>query len=273
MRSILNALQEGRLFELPDTDKARALEFLARILDANPDIEVGTDAIDAVQQREQECNTGIGLGVAVPHVRAKREEGELFCAIGWSQQGIEYGAPDGERVHLVFMYYIPGAQKNVYLKEASILVKAIKKSGGIKPITHTDNLNVVRNLLLDWVTAGLGETGPEAVARMIKLEVKQAQAVIPTPGPVLPIEAAAVPARAAVKVITFTVLVAPPSGSFVLVQDPDWAAEMEKANNLAQRLASGTPFTVAGRQVFITGITGYPAGRVLYQCVAVTSTP
>jgi hypothetical protein len=36
MRSILTALQEGRLFELPDAGKERALEFLARILDANP---------------------------------------------------------------------------------------------------------------------------------------------------------------------------------------------------------------------------------------------
>ena len=37
MRSILTALQEGRLFELPEAGgKVRALEFLARILDANP---------------------------------------------------------------------------------------------------------------------------------------------------------------------------------------------------------------------------------------------
>ena len=39
MRSILTALQEGRLFELPDVGgKPRALGFLARILDANPDV-------------------------------------------------------------------------------------------------------------------------------------------------------------------------------------------------------------------------------------------
>ena len=127
MRSILNALQEGRLFELPEAGKGRALEFLARILDANPDLVVGTDVIEEVQKRELECNTGIGLGVGVPHIRARREEGEMFCAIGWSAQGIDYGASDSELVHLVVMYYIPGAQKNVYLKEISTLVKAIKK--------------------------------------------------------------------------------------------------------------------------------------------------
>jgi len=263
MRSILNALQDGRLFELPSTDKASALEFLARILDANPDIEVGTDAIEAIQKREEECNTGLGLGVAVPHVRARREEGELFCAIGWSQQGIEYGAPDGEQVRLVFMYYIPNAQKNVYLKEVSVLVKAIKKSGGIEPISHADTLNVVRNLLLDWVSEGLGDTGPEAVARMIKLEVKQAQD-IPTPAAVSSLGAAA-------KVMTFSVLIAPPNGAFVLAQDADWGAAMEKENGLTQRLATGTSFMTAGRQVHVTGSTAYPGGRVLYQCVAVAT--
>jgi nitrogen PTS system EIIA component len=83
------------------------------------------------------------------------EEGELFCAIGWSSQGIDYGAPDGMPVHLAVMYYIPGAQKNVYLKEISTLVKAIRKSGGIEPIAKAPDLNAVRNLLLDWVSSVL----------------------------------------------------------------------------------------------------------------------
>jgi PTS system nitrogen regulatory IIA component len=266
MRSILTALQEGRLFELPETGKARALEFLARILDANPDIVVGTDAIEEIQRREEECNTGIGLGVGVPHIRASREEGELFCAIGWSPQGIDYGASDGERVHLVFMYYIPGSQKNVYLKEISSLVKAIRKSGGIKPIAHATDLNAVRNLLLDWVSEVLGDTGPEAVARMIKLEVKQAQAVIAAVPPVAAVAAAG--EKHAARVAALSVLVFPPSGAFVLAQDADWAAAVEKENDLGSRLAGGAPFLAGGRQLFVTGSTSYPNGRVLYQCVS-----
>ena len=268
MRSILTALQDGRLFELPDADKARALEFLARILDANPDIEVGTDAIEEIQRREQEYNTGIGLGVAVPHVRARREEGELFCAIGWSAIGIAYGAADGQAVHLVFMYYIPGAHKNVYLKEISSLVKAVKKTGGIEPIVHASNLNVVRNLLLDWVSEVLGDTGPESVARMIKLEVKQAQA--PTAAVALPPEVASVAGRSVSKVIAFSILVTSPNASFVLAQDAEWSAAVEKEDRLPQRLASGAPFSTAGRSVFVTGTTLYPGGRVLYNCVAIS---
>ncbi len=266
MRSILTALQEGRLFELPDAGKARALEFLARILDANPDIEVGTDAIEEIQKRELECNTGIGMGVGVPHIRARREEGELFCAIGWSAKGIEYGASDAKPVHLVVMYYIPGAQKNVYLKEISILVKAIKKSGGIEPFAHATELSDVRNLLLDWVSTVMGETGPEAVARMIKLEVRQTQAPVAE----VPAAAAAAP-RPGTKAFLFQALAAGAAGVFVLATDPEFAAALEKDAALAQRLSGGAPFPVNGRQVFVTSVTPYPGGRVLYQCVAVAN--
>ena len=277
MRSVLTALQEGRLFELPDAGKPRSLTFLARILDANPNIEVGTDAIEEIQLREQECNTGIGLGVAVPHVRARREEGELYCAIGWSAQGIDYGAQDGALVHLVFMYYIPGAQKNVYLKEISTLIKAVRKSGGMDPIAHAPDLNAVRNLLLDWVSIVLGEAGPEAVARMIKLDLKQAQvpaaplaAVAPAGAPpASPVPVAVVPLPPVAQVATFSVVITPPCMALVLSHDATLSAALEKENNLGQRLAAGTPFVAAGRQIFVTGVAHYPGDRNHYYCVAV----
>ena len=267
MHSILNALQDGRLFELPDTGKARSLGFLARILDANPIIEIGTDTIEEIQRRELECNTGIGLGVAVPHVRARREEGEIFCAIGWSAQGIDYGAADGAPVHLVFMYYIPGSQKNVYLKEISGLVKAIRKSGGIEPMAHAPDLNAVRNLLLDWVGGVVGDAGPEAVARMIKLEVRQAQATVPAavPGPAGPVLPALKPGG---RVVSFSVLVAPPGGVFVLTQDVDCTATLEKDAALVAHLAAGVPFPALGCLVVVTRSTPYLSGRTLYECVA-----
>jgi mannitol/fructose-specific phosphotransferase system IIA component (Ntr-type) len=284
MRSILTALQDGRLFELPEgASKERVLGFLARILDANPNIEAGIEVIEEITLREKECNTGIGLGVAVPHVRARREEGDLFCAIGWSSQGVAYDAPDGSAVHLVVLYYIPGSQKNVYLKEVSTLVKAIRKSGGIEPIAKAPDLNAVRNLLLDWVSSVLGDAGPESVARMIKLEVKQAQApeaapVHPAPqapvAPAVPAAAHAIDGQVVGHVAIFSVLVAPPLGPVVLSSDAELAAALEKESCLVARLATGAPFTLARKRVFVTGSAAYSGARVLYQCVGIPdSTP
>jgi nitrogen PTS system EIIA component len=279
MRCILTALQEGRLFELPEgASKERVLGFLARILDANPNIEAGLDVVEEITLREKECNTGIGLGVAVPHVRGRREEGDLYCAIGWSSQGIAWDATDGNPIHLAVMYYIPGAQKNVYLKEVSTLVKAIRKSGGIEPIARAPDLNAVRNLLLDWVSSVLGDAGPEAVARMIKLEVRHAQAS-EAPAPPAPAETAAgmgpVPAVLTVggRAAAFSVLVAPPNGSFVLASDAEFVATVEKEASLAQRLAAGASFSSGRYQIFVTGSTAYSGGRAVYDCVAIQHNP
>ncbi|KAB2649304.1 MAG: PTS sugar transporter subunit IIA [Verrucomicrobiota bacterium] len=264
MRSILTALQDGRLFELPEgADKARVLAFLARILDANPNIESGIDAGDEVVRREQEGNTAVGLGVAVPHVRGRKEEGELFCAIGWSAQGVNYLASDDKPVHLVVMYYIPGAQKNIYLKEISSLVKAIKKSGGIEPISGATDLNAVRNQLLDWVSSGLGDAGPESVARMIRLEVRTAQASHE------PASEISIPAPTdGSKVNSFNVLITPTT-SYVLGPDSEWTRSLEKDPQLSNKLAAGHTFSLPGFSIIVTSSKVYPAARILYECVAV----
>ena len=124
MKSLLHALQDGRLIELPDTDKEKSLKYLAHIIEAVPDLASSPELADAMIAREKEQNTGIGLGIACPHVRASGA-GELLCAVGWSPAGIDYGAVDGKKVYLVVMYFIPDSQKSVYLKEISSLAGAI----------------------------------------------------------------------------------------------------------------------------------------------------
>ena len=72
MKSVLNALQEGRLIELPDDDKNSALEYLAALIEAVPDIGVEGGSTESVLAREQAHNTGIGKGWACPHARSSR---------------------------------------------------------------------------------------------------------------------------------------------------------------------------------------------------------
>ncbi len=172
MRSLLDALQEGRLVELPELEKDKALEYLALLIEAIPDIGNRSDLVKAVQDRERQFNTGIGKGVAVPHCRVE-VDGELLCAVGWSPKGIEYGSPDGQPVHLIVMYYVPDGQRNLYLKEISGLAKVLSGSDALAQFTRTENLNELREQLLDWVSQAIGEAVPDAKARMIKLDARQ----------------------------------------------------------------------------------------------------
>ena len=172
MKSLLDALQEGRLIELPDNNKTKALEYLAALIEAIPDIGFEGGITENVLAREQAHNTGIGKGWACPHARAPHD-GELVCSVGWGPTGIDYGSSDSEPVHLLVMYFVPDTQKNAYLKEVSSLAKAIQTQPTLQDLKSLTDLGEVRDRLLDAINVAL-ESTPDARARMIQLEVKHA---------------------------------------------------------------------------------------------------
>jgi len=94
-------------------------------------------------------------------------------------QGIEYGAPDGLPVYLIVMYLVPSNQRNHYLREISILAKVLTSSPGIERLQSIKELNDVRNYLLDLIAASKETAGPDARARMIRLQSKTAVATQP----------------------------------------------------------------------------------------------
>ncbi len=70
---------------------------------------------DAVWQREQTMATGLGHGVAIPHARLAEAE-KSVVAVGLSPQGLDFDAPDGAPVHLVFMVVTPVQDNGVQLQ-------------------------------------------------------------------------------------------------------------------------------------------------------------
>jgi mannitol/fructose-specific phosphotransferase system IIA component (Ntr-type) len=172
VKSLLNALREGRLIELPDAGKEEALTHLARMIEAVPNPAGNFALAREMIERERAHNTGLGAGVACPHARAAGG-GELLCAVGWTPVGIDYGAADGHKVHLLVMYYIPEEQKNAYLKEISSLaratVRAIGRADGIQPISAAEDIATVRARLLDWIQGSGDVDVPGTKVRMIRL--------------------------------------------------------------------------------------------------------
>lgn len=77
MDTLLDALQEGRLIELPDNNKDDALQFLAHILEAIPSIPTGTDVVGLVMAKETSTNTALGKGWACLHAGAFRRRSHV----------------------------------------------------------------------------------------------------------------------------------------------------------------------------------------------------
>jgi mannitol/fructose-specific phosphotransferase system IIA component (Ntr-type) len=260
MKSLLDALQEGRLIELPEADKEKSLQYLGTLIEAIPDFRAGLDFNAAVMNREKAANTGITLGWACPHGRVSGD-GELFCAIGWSPTGIAYGAPDGKPVRIVVMHYIPDSQKNAYLREISGLAKAIQKNPALGELSSAKDLGEVRHRLIDLLTAAVDSAIPDAKARMIQLEAKQAVSAL----------AETMPAEVFVSLnlIALSIIIVPGSKPIVLAQDKDAIAQIETSPDMAAPLASRTPFDKAGYRFITRSVTSFQPDRLVYDCIAV----
>ncbi len=262
MKNLLNALQEGRFVELPETNKEKALNYLANLIEAMPDSPPGTDVAGAVLTREAQFNTGMGMGWACPHMRTQHE-GNIICAAGWSPAGIDYAACDQKPVHFVVMYYVPDSQKNVYLKEISSLVKAIQKKQENVDISKLQTLAAARDYVLDLVNTALESQMSDAKARMIHLEAKQAAAtsVMEAGHPAISLTPNAI--------IPIAILVTPGNRPVVLAQDPDAIAKLESGGEMETALAKQAPFELGGYKILFRGVTAYQPNRLLYDCLAI----
>ena len=261
MKTLLDALQEGRLIELPDNHKNRALEYLAALIEAIPDIGVDQGITENVLAREAAHNTGIGLGWACPHART-RHDGEVVCAVGWSPQGIDYGAPDGQPVHLMVMYFVPETQKNAYLKEISSLAKAIQTQPALQDLKSLTDLGEVRHALLDAISIALESTAPEAKARMIQLEAKHAE---------VREMVAELPTEVAQSLTALTVISIPGGRPIVLCQDGELVTALESHEQLLASLAQHGRADHLGFHVLARSHSTYQPDRMVYDCLAFRS--
>jgi nitrogen PTS system EIIA component len=256
MDSILDALQEGRLFELPENDKDHALQFLAHIIEAFPETKAGIDVVGLVKKREEATNTAIGKGWACPHARVLYDE-DLKCAVGWSPKGIDYGARDGTPVTMVIMYLVPDNQRNHYLREISMLAKALETYPGLEKISGAKDLNNVRNYLLDLIEVTKGTIGPDARAKMIRLQTKGALETFPFSDlSNLVLEPVTLVASAGMKPIT-------------LSQNAGLTEKLDSESDLIEKIEKDGVYQNGGWRILRKGAVTYQGGRVVYDCLAI----
>lgn len=256
MDTLLDALQEGRLFELPENEKNHALQFLAHVIEAFPEIPPDTDVVGLVMKREASVNTALGKGWACPHARVPFEE-DLKCVVGWSPQGIDYGAPDGIPVHVILMYLVPENQRNHYLREVSMLAKAIETYPDVHKIREAKSLNDIRNYLLDLVDTTKETIGPDSRARMIRLQARpQKEALIFHDLSNLIVE-------------PLTIISSPETKPLVLTHNPALIECLRKYEEIVEKIESEGVFQAEGWKILRRSSNTYQGGIVTYDCIGV----
>ena len=260
MNTILDALQEGRLFELPDNNKKSALKFLAHIIEAFPEVPAGTDVVGFVMNREETTNTALGKGWACPHVRVPIDE-DLMCVIGWSPSGIDYGAADGQPVEIIVMYLVPENQRNRFLREISLLAKALETYPSLDKIQEVRDLDDVRNYLLDLIDVTKKSEGQDTRARMIRLQAKPSS------------ETLAFRDLSNLIVEPVTIVAGPGMKPVVLTQNPSLMKWLDSADGLTEKIDVEGSYQNGGWRVLRRGTVNYQGDRVSYDCIAVKLNP
>lgn len=99
---------EAMIPELKAADREGSIEELVCSLEKNG--KLGKDdkknIIKAIIKRENEASTGMGKGVAVPHVKHKTAK-NVIGVVGQSSAGIDFFALDKQPVHTILLLISP----------------------------------------------------------------------------------------------------------------------------------------------------------------------
>jgi PTS system nitrogen regulatory IIA component len=110
--------------------------------------ELRQDLIDAVLERERKGSTGFGKGVAIPHVKLGGVE-RMACAVGVSENGIDFNALDKNPVYSVFLLLSPADDPEQHLRAMEIVFKNLSQDNFRRFLRQASAVEDVWTLLED----------------------------------------------------------------------------------------------------------------------------
>jgi len=116
METVIEPLEEGMSeIKWQLTAKEKILDELVTLLENGTRVGNRTKLLIDFVNREKKATTGIGDGIAIPHIRSMQAK-ELVMAIGRSSEGYFFDSLDGRPAHLFFMMAAPPYDDSLYLK-------------------------------------------------------------------------------------------------------------------------------------------------------------
>jgi mannitol/fructose-specific phosphotransferase system IIA component (Ntr-type) len=80
------------------------------------------EIVRLVMERERKLTTGFGRGVAVPHMKHKTVQ-HASAAIGMSQAGLDFSAPDRQPVYIIFLLLSPEDRPDDHLHAMEVIFR------------------------------------------------------------------------------------------------------------------------------------------------------
>lgn len=100
---------------LTSEDKDSVIKEMIEIMAENEVITDKEEVIKKAMEREEKGTTGVGKGVAIPHVKSSAVK-RPAVAFGRSEKGIDYGSMDEKPSYLFFLITVPEESHDEHLK-------------------------------------------------------------------------------------------------------------------------------------------------------------
>jgi len=152
MNSIANLLSVDSIaVDFDASSKKRVFEQAGLIFENHHGIARST-VYDALFAREKMGSTGMGLGIAIPHGRIKG----LAVACGTFFRlptPVQFDAPDGRPVSLIFVLLVPEAATEHHLQLLSELAQMFSDKGFREQLLAAPDATAVLSLFQAWQPA------------------------------------------------------------------------------------------------------------------------
>lgn len=146
----LGALTRPELIfpDLPAADRAEVLRAFAERVAGQGLVKSGEELFQRLWEREQLGSTGIGSGVAIPHCKLQGLARGIV-AVGMVPEGVDFGAPDGRPVKVLFLVVSPSASPAEHLQVLAAISRWLRADHHAERILALHDAAQVYHLLSD----------------------------------------------------------------------------------------------------------------------------
>lgn len=117
--------QERTRNDVAARSRKRVLEKASDLLCEGNEQLSGRTLFDELLARERLGSTGLGDGVAIPHCRIACDE--IRAAFLKLKEPIDYDAPDGQLVDLLFVFVVPTEESHAHLEVLADLARMFRE--------------------------------------------------------------------------------------------------------------------------------------------------
>ena len=134
--------------DLEASSKKRVFEQAGLLFENNQGI-ARSQIFDSLFTREKLGSTGLGQGVAIPHGRIKglREATGAFMRLATP---VQFDAPDGKPVGLLFVLLVPEQATELHLQILSELAQMFSDKSFREQLARATDANAIHSLFVNW---------------------------------------------------------------------------------------------------------------------------